>query len=254
MTIKSTPRLIACLHDVSPKHFDRVIEIDKFYRDIGVGSRYAMLVVPDFCGRHKLSDHPEFAAWLRERADKGVEMFLHGCYHRDFTPAEDRSPLLRLQYQFLGEGEFAALNKREALERLESGRRILQDILGTEIVSFVAPAWQYSRGARSALAAAGFRLAEDRASVWDPKTGVTLSRTPVIAYSSRSAVRRDLSISWSKAATRLLRGARLVRHALHPADFNDDKLIAEIERSLTELLGYRKLVSYRSLHRQLSAG
>jgi len=245
------PRLIACLHDVSPKHFERVIEIDDFYREIGIGSRYAMLVVPDFDGQYELSDHPEFIRWLRDRAKSGVEIFLHGYYHQDFTPTAARPWLLRLQYQLLGEGEFAVIGVQEASERLNLGRRLLENILEMEVNAFVAPAWQYSKGARFALAQADFRIAEDRASVWDPTTGLILSRTPVIAYSARSSVRRDLSIGWSRIATRVLKNAQLIRHALHPADFSSDKLISEIKRSLSELLAYREVVTYRSLNHRL---
>lgn len=244
---ESPSKLIACLHDVSPKYFDRVREIDDFYRRIGIGSRYAMLVVPDFDGCFELSNYPGFVRWLQERAGDGVEIFLHGYYHQDCTPLRQRSWRLRLQYQLLGEGEFAAINARTAMERLSAGRRMLEEILDTPINAFVAPAWQYSRGTRSALADTSFRIAEDRASVWDPKTGATLSRTPVIAYSARSSLRRDLSIAWSKLGGRILKGAKLVRHAVHPADFDSAPLVSEIERSLTELLSYREVVTYRSL-------
>jgi len=239
--------VIACLHDVTPKHFDRLIEIDDFYRRVGIGSRYAMLVVPDFGGHWRLTEFPDFCAWLRDRAEKGVELFLHGFYHKDFTPAAELSPRLRLQYQLLGEGEFAALSFIEARTRIENGRRILEEALETKVDAFVAPAWQYSAGARAALKEMGFRIAEDRSRVWNPATGETLTQTPVIAYSGRSSVRRELSIGWSQAATRLMEAARVVRHALHPQDFDSVRLADEIERSLSELVRDRDVAPYRSL-------
>jgi len=239
--------LIACVHDVSPTNFERLIEIDRFYERVGVGSHYAMLVVPDFGGQCRLSEFPEFCSWLRQKAARGVEMFLHGLYHQDFTPVAERSPLLRFQYQMLGEGEFAALSFHEARTRIENGRRMLEEALGGIIDAFVAPAWQYSAGANAALAEAGFCIAEDRSRVWNPSTGEILSRTPVIAYSGRSAMRRELSIAWSYTATKFFAKFPVVRHALHPADFDSERLICEIERSLRALLRNREVAPYRSL-------
>lgn len=247
MPVAETRQLIACLHDVSPRDFERLKEIDRFYAAIGVGASYAMLVVPNFWRRWPLEEHPAFLEWLKERAGAGVEILLHGYFHYDTTPHSERSAPVRLRHALFGEGEFASLGEEEAIERLSAGRKLLEELLGIEVSSFVAPAWQYSAGARAALAALGFQIAENRAGVWRPATGRVLTRTPVIAYSSRSTARRNASIAWSKASDAVLAHARIVRHALHPADFNDEILRIEITRSLKSLLAARKAVLYRDL-------
>jgi hypothetical protein len=60
-------------------------------------------------------------------------------------------------------------------------------------------------------------------------------------------MRRALSIGWSQAATQFFAGSRVVRHALHPSDFDSDRLITEIERSLVTLLSDREVAPYRRL-------
>lgn len=239
--------LLPCVHDVSPRHFERLVAFDEFYRRIGVGTCYAMLVVPDFNGDWPISQSAEFAAWLRERAAAGVEIFLHGYFHKDTSPPQTRSPRLRLQYALLGEGEFAAITYDEAKRRIAMGKALLEDVLGVSVDKFVAPAWQYNGAAHRALGEMGFKIAEDRRHVWDPSTGTTLSQTPVIAYSARSPLRRDLSIAWSRISDHALKDVRVVRHALHPADFDDSRLTEEIERSMLGFLNYRTVARYQSL-------
>lgn len=247
MTKPAARRLIACLHDVSPRDFDRIVEIDRFYDEIGIGSNYAMLVVPDFWGAWSLEDYPDFIAWLKQRAADGVEMFLHGFFHHDTTPKDERSAWRKFCYQALGEGEFANIEEYEALKRLSVGRKMLENMLDVKITSFVAPAWQYSAGARAALKELGFSVAENRSCVWSPAQNRVLSKTPVIAYSNRSAARRHASIFWSKLSATVLKDAQIVRHAIHPDDFNDEALKNEITRSLRELLSRREVITYRRL-------
>lgn len=244
---RQNKRLILCLHDVSPRDFDRVREIDRFFHEIGIGANYAMLVIPDFEGRWRIEHHPDFLSWLKERAQAGVEMILHGFFHKDTTPSERRTWRTRLGHAVCGEGEFGAISELEAQKRLQKGRLILEDILDRRIDSFVAPAWQYSRGARTALAKLGFKLAENRMTVWSPARGEVLAKSPVIAYASRNVVRENASIAWSRLSTRAMHSCDVVRHALHPADFNSSRLVEEIRRSLRNLMLDRRIVRYEHL-------
>lgn len=240
-------RLIACLHDVSPRDFERIQEIDRFYEEVGVGARYAMLLVPNFWNEWPAQEHREFVSWLRERASAGVEMFLHGYYHRDTTPPSERSLGIKIAHAVAGEGEFAALDEEEALRRLTAGRALFEEMLERPIDSFVAPAWQYSPGAKAALARLGFKIAENRMTVWSPASGEVLTKSPVIAYGSRDSLRRTSSLLWSQLSTRLMKACDVVRHAIHPKDFNCQSLKDEIRRSLGDLSAYRQIVPYRQL-------
>jgi predicted deacetylase len=240
-------RLILCLHDVSPRDFNRILEIDRFYEDVGAGANYAMLLVPNFWNEWPVEKHREFISWLRERASAGVEMFLHGFYHRDTTPPEQRSLGVKIAHAVAGEGEFAAIEEAEAYKRIAAGKALFEGVLERPIDSFVAPAWQYSAGAKAALSKLGFKIAENRMTVWSPASGAVLTKSPVVAYASRDRARCASSLIWSQLSTRMLRGCDVVRHAIHPNDFNSQSLRREIRRSLGDLMTNRKIVPYRQL-------
>jgi predicted deacetylase len=240
-------RLLLSIHDVTPRHFERLQQIDAFFKARGIGSRYSMLVVPDFWGKWPLKDHSEFLDWLRARADEGVEMILHGYSHRDETVHSDAGTRWKAGVLTAGEGEFLGLDRGEATARINRGKTLLEDILGRKIDGFIAPAWLYSPGSRQALEDMGFGFAEDHWSVWSPRKGKTFTRGPVISYASRSRGRILSSLAWSRVATTLLAPTQIVRQAIHPHDFDVDSLVREIDRALMSYLGSRKPVQYRDL-------
>src|SRR6476646_443527 len=74
--------LLASIHDVSPRfegEVDRLLDLLSPH----VGTRLAMLVVPNHWGDAEIVPGSRFATRLRGWADEGVEMFLHGFFHRD---------------------------------------------------------------------------------------------------------------------------------------------------------------------------
>jgi hypothetical protein len=243
-------RLILSIHDVTPRHFERLKQIDAFLKEQGIGSRYSMLVVPDFWHQWPLEAHSEFQSWLRARAGEGVEMILHGFYHRDESVHSTAAARFKARALTAREGEFLGLSRAESLERLQRGRDLLSSILGRKIEGFIAPAWLYGAGAREALQDLGFDFAEDHWSVWSPSSGKTLATSPVISYASRSEARILSSLVWSRLATMALRPLDAVRLAIHPHDFDVDRLVTEIARATTSLLTHREPVLYRDLAAQ----
>lgn len=240
-------RIVVCVHDVSPKHWERLIRIDAFLSDLGLAGRYSMLVVPDFWGEWPLADHPDFCAWLRARRDEGVEMLLHGYYHRDTTEHRSRLAQLKAVTMTASEGEFLGLSHAEATSRLREGRAVLEYSLGGAIDGFVAPAWLYSAGTRQALAELGFRVAEDHLTVWRPTDGRVVHRSPVVSYASRDRRRIIGSLVWSRTASSVLGPLPVVRHAIHPHDFDVPVLIEEIRRSLAGFTATRSPMRYSEL-------
>ena len=240
-------RILVSLHDVTPAHLPRLREIVAFLDRIGVGPRFAMLVVPDFWSRWPLRDHRAFRDWLRLQAARGVEIILHGYTHRD--EARHHHPWRRWQARWLtaGEGEFLGLGLREAESRLKAGRTLLEEVLGNPVDGFVAPAWLYSPSSREALARADFAIAEGRWSVWSPRSGRTLVRGPVVAYAGRTRGRLIASMLWSRLAETLLAPCRVLRFAIHPHDFDHPPLKREIERFLRRQLEMRTCGPYRDL-------
>ncbi len=240
-------KLLFSVHDVSPRHFDRLRRIDKFLDDVGLANRYAMLVVPDFWKKWPIEGFPEFQSWLRTKADAGVEIILHGFNHLDDTRHASLGDRFKASFLTAREGEFLGLSREEATSRLIHGRRVLEAATGREITSFIAPAWLYGEAAKTALHDLGFTIAEDHWRVWSPMTNHVLLRSPVISYASRSKARVASSIAWSRIATTALKPLDTVRVALHPHDLDVDSLVVELTRVMSEFLGCREPIRYRDL-------
>ena len=243
----SDRRLLVCLHDVSPRHDQRVREIDSFLRDLGVGARYTMLVVPDFWADAPITPGTPFADWLRGREDAGVEMALHGYFHRDTVQHTSGWAAWKARTMTAREGEFLGLDQHEAGRRINDGLAVLAAVLARPVEGFVAPAWLYGPGAHTALAARSFRWAEDHMRVWRPTSGEVLVRGPVVSYASRDTQRIVGSHVWSRTASVVLKPTPVVRFALHPHDFDVPSLRREIERALRGFMNDRTPVLYREL-------
>lgn len=241
-------QLLLSVHDVSPRfeaetdrHADRFIAVAEY--------RFAMLVVPDHWGGAPLAGSP-FATRLRGWADAGVNMFVHGWFHRDSTPHRGLTSRLRARHMTAGEGEFLGLEEAEAARRMADGRALVEDITGRAVTGFIAPAWLYGEGARAALARSGFALAEDHLRVWQPASGRVLARGPVITWASRSPG-RALSSRVSAAILRpaLARSAK-VRIAVHPGDLHLPALVDSIDRTLAHFLRTHRPAEYSDLLEQ----
>src|SRR5882762_9051268 len=151
--MSSTPDrlLLASIHDVSPRfegEIDRLLDLLRPH----VGDRLAMLVVPNHWGDAPLVPGSGFATRLRSWADAGIEMFLHGFYHRDDARHGRGRDRVRARLMTVGEGEFLGLSRDEAAHRIAQGQALIEEITGQPIAGFVAPAWLYGAGAMEALA------------------------------------------------------------------------------------------------------
>lgn len=220
-------RLLASIHDVSPR-FEREVDLLLAHLAPHVGERLAMLVVPDHWGGAPLT--PAFKARLRDWSDRGIEMFVHGWFHRD-TSDHVGAAAFKARHMTAGEGEFLGLDHAEALARMQRGKALVEDTIGRAAAGFIAPAWLYSDDARRALGEAGFALAEDHARVWQP-SGQVLARGPVITWASRSRPRQLSSLAAAALLRRMLQPARTVRVAVHPGDTRVPALMRSITRTL----------------------
>jgi len=151
--------LLASIHDVGPR-FEREVDQLAERLDGHLGSaRFAMLVVPDHWGAAPLLTAGGFQARLRGWADAGVEMFVHGWFHRDMA-AHAGLAAFKARHMTASEGEFLGLAQEEAARRMDEGRKLVEDIIGRPAAGFIAPAWLYGPGARAALATSGFGPAQ----------------------------------------------------------------------------------------------
>jgi hypothetical protein len=220
------------IHDVSPANEGPVREALELCHRRGIAP--ALLVVPDFHGRARLSQHPEFCAGLRELQASGHEIFLHGFFHRS-RPADQGEyggrpgRLYWLYAQRLmsnGEAEFADLTREEAAERLDAGEAELK-AAGLRIDGFVPPAWGMQEWLIPILAGRGYRYCEGRLTIYDPQAG-RARKSVVLNYASRTPARVWSSVAWCRLA-RPARALFPARVALHPGDLGVPLLRRELE-------------------------
>lgn len=243
----SRSRLILAIHDVSPLHRDRISRIEAFLANAGIGDRYALFVVPDFWRRAPLQGDADFQSWLRRRARAGVEIFLHGFFHRDESVHCRAFDRWRARHMTAGEAEFLGLSYEEAHLRISRGKEIIEATTGMPISGFVAPAWLYGQATRRVLADLKIPVSENQFCVWSPALGRVLMRTPVISYASRSAGRIRSSIAWSQIASFALARFGTMRIGLHPGDFDVPEITAEAGRAIGQLMRVRAPSRYADL-------
>jgi uncharacterized protein len=209
-----------------------------------VGDRVAMLVVPNHWGDGPIVPGSPFAAKLRRWADAGFEMFLHGYYHRDEArhAGADR---LRARWMTAGEGEFLGLSKEQAVDRIKSGRALIEDVTGRPIAGFVAPAWLYGREALEALKDCSIPIAESHWRVWSPASETELAKGPVITWASRSRAR--LASSLAAAAVLRHSRSRVLRIGVHPPDVRHAALMRSVRKALEIAARDRQSTRYSEL-------
>lgn len=238
--------MLVSIHDVGPGFASEIAHLaDRLTSRLG-GSRFSMLVVPNHWGEHPLAANPAFAARLRRWSDAGIEMFVHGWFHRD-TAAHAGLAGFKARHMTAGEGEFLGLSSAEAARRMADGKALIEDIIGRPVAGFVAPAWLYGPGALEALGSAGFALAEDHMRVWRPDSGAVLAQGPVITWASRTRLRTASSLAFAALAKIALRPLETVRIAVHPGDVNKASLLASIDRTLAAFASTRPACRYASL-------
>lgn len=238
--------LLASIHDVGPRFENEVDRLaDLLARELG-GPRFAMLVVPDHWGLAPLGQAPAFRARLREWAGQGIEMFVHGWYHKDLAEHSGLAGF-KARHMTAGEGEFLGLSEAVAAQRMADGKALIEDAIGGPVAGFIAPAWLYGPGALAALRRGGFALAEDHLRVWDAATDRVLARGPVITWASRSRMRQLSSLAVAALARSGLRGLDVARVAVHPGDTGVPALLDSIARTYRALARGRVAARYAQL-------
>ncbi len=240
--------LLTSIHDVGPRSEGQVDRLrDHLAVHVPIG-KVAMLVVPDHWGEAPLRSGTPFAARLRNWAEAGTEMFVHGWFHRDETEHESLAARMKARHMTASEGEFLGLDEETAYRRMTEGRALIEDIIGRPVAGFIAPAWLYGPGAHAAMARAGFALAEDHWRVWRPATpDRPLASGPVITWASRSKPRIASSLFAARVVPPLLRFKPVARIAVHPGDTGVPSLLRSISRTLAKVVRSHKPGRYADL-------
>lgn len=239
-------RLIASIHDVHPGSLDAVEVLAEILESHLGGPRYAMLVVPDHWGGNAWRADAPFASRLREWADRGVEMFVHGWFHQDRSEHSGLAAL-KARHMTASEGEFLGLNARTAARRMADGKALVEAAIGRPVAGFIAPAWLYGPGALEALAESDFALAEDHMKVWRPATGEVVAKGPVITWASRSGPRTASSLLAAALGRTLMGPLPTARVAVHPGDVTKPSILASIDKTLATFARKRTVARYADL-------
>jgi predicted deacetylase len=240
-------RLLVSIHDVSPRFEAQVDALaERLAGHLGP-AQFAMLVIPDHWRGAPIAGNAAFARRLRDWADQGVEMFLHGWSHKDETPATEGLAALKGKHMTAGEGEFLNLPHAEALARMREGKALVEDTIGRPVAGFIAPAWLYGEGAHAAMREVGFALAEDHMKVWRPGDGEVLTKGPVITWASRSKARIASSLLAASLGRMALPFTRTIRVAVHPGDTTVPALLESIDRTLARFVRSHTPARYAAL-------
>ncbi len=238
--------LLASIHDVGPRFEREVDQLAQLLSGILGGPKFAMLVVPDHWSEAPLAGNLAFQRRLRDWADQGVEMFVHGWFHKDLA-RHAGAAAFKAKHMTAGEGEFLGLTRAVAAQRMADGKALIEDAIGRPAAGFIAPAWLYGDGARAALAASTFALAEDHMRVWQPASGQVLAKGPVITWASRSRPRQLSSRFFAGLARTALHGQAVVRVAVHPGDVTVPALLGSIAATFQSFATRRPAGRYADL-------
>lgn len=238
--------LLASIHDVGPRFESEVDRLADLIGGVLGGPKFAMLVVPDHWGLAPLAEAAAFRARLRAWAAQGVEMFVHGWYHKDMADHSGMASF-KARHMTAGEGEFLGLSEEVAARRMADGKALIEDAIGGPVAGFIAPAWLYGPGALAALRGAGFALAEDHMKVWQPDTGAVLARGPVVTWASRSVGRQLSSLAVAALARTAFHGMKVARVAVHPGDTTVPALLDSIGRTFASFAARRPAARYADL-------
>ena len=237
--------LLLSLHDVTPRHTERLARAETLFRDLGV-TRVTYLLVPRYHRRWSIDEDPEFSRWCRAPRPFDVRWCLHGYHHEESgTPDARPSPGTWFKRRFLtdGEGEFLTLSGASARDRIDRGRKAFTSCLGLDPAGFVAPAWLFNETLMPALAERGFTWTEDHWRIYDLQRRTAVD-APVITWASRTRARRWGSIWLAPRLQQRWHAKPILRIAVHPSDFDYTSIVEALVQTISAALRDRTLETY----------
>ena len=191
--------LCVSVHDVAPatwRSCQRVLAAVREVAEIPV----TLLVVPAYRGQCSALA-PGFESAMTDQLAHGHELALHGYFHRDLGVPQSAVDWLRRRIYTAGEGEFWALSRDEAAERLLLGQRWFA-ANRWPLAGFVPPAWLLGPEGWLALRAfPAFSYVTTFTHVHALHAGLSV-RAPCLTFSTRAPWRRTLSRAWATVGWR----------------------------------------------------
>jgi uncharacterized protein len=235
--------LLVSIHDVTPALEAPVRALWTLCQAHGITP--ALLVVPDWHGAWPIERAPTFMAWVRECADAGAEIVLHGERHDEVGSPRGWRDEWRAVGRTAQEGEFLTLSYHEAAARIARGLTRLSTHALTP-VGFIPPAWLAREETHRAVRDAGLHASEDAAGVRVHPAGVKLD-APALRWSGRTTARAWGSRAMAAVRWRTQRDAPLVRLALHPQDLAHPITAASVLQETARWIAARPVVRYAQL-------
>ncbi|MGF1677656.1 MAG: DUF2334 domain-containing protein [Candidatus Methylacidiphilales bacterium] len=230
--------LIVSLHDYHPGSREAIQEQVNFLKAAGVPC-VSILAVPRFHMGKLLGEDAEAVTYLDQCEEKGCDLVVHGYSHMTTDGLMTNWFWNRIYTN--RESEFLDLSDGEARHRIEQGLQLWAK-RGWKARGFVAPAWLMPKSQDALLRSMGFAYTNRLRSVT-----LLLKRRDVCAqslcYSTRSALRRSVSVTWNHTLFNRLRKENLMRLSLHP----DDLKYEPIKQQISEMLGLALAEGYEPI-------
>ena len=207
--------LVIAIHDVAPSTLAEAGS----WRALAAGlvpAPVSLLVVPRYHGRDSWRAGAA-RGWLREQAERGDELVLHGYAHMRPGGRDGR--------------ELAGRRAAEIAGLIDDG---LEEMArsGIDTDGFIAPSYLHPPALDACCRDAGIAWWATR---WTLSSARGRRALPSLGLGASTPGRRALSPAAARAAARLLAAAPAVRLDLHPADLRHPRL-ARAGRQLLETL------------------
>ncbi len=232
--------LIVSIHDVAPPHWAQVKEILDRLAVLGIRKR-SLLVIPNFRGQWRVSEHPDFVQWLADCHRQGDEIVLHGYEHVEVQRAIGIRNRIKNKLYTQGEGEFLSFNYQEARDRIDAGIKLFDEV-GLKSQGFVAPAWLVSHSALKAMKDLGFAYTNSYLKVSDLANGESVF-APSLVFGPGN-LNEDLSLRIQKVISKLILGQPTVRVVIHPPCIENTQRFEGILKIVQEQLLHHRPVTY----------
>jgi predicted deacetylase len=238
--MNSHPCLVVSVHDVAPPSWQPVKEILAQLNALGV-PRVSLLVIPNYRGQWRVDEHGEFAGWLRERADGGDEIVLHGYEHVEVKPPHGLRDRLKNRLYTVGEGEFLSLTYEEAKNRMEQGLAVFKKA-GIQSAGFVAPSWLLSAQGVAAARDLGFQYTNYYLKFTD--LGHRKEAFAPSLVFGPGQLNEDWALRSQRFLASLLNRCSLVRVVIHPPCVENIRRFAQTLGIIREQLVRHRPVTY----------
>lgn len=239
-------RLVVSFHDLHPGSREVCERFLKRLAALGI-DRMTLLVVPCWHGAPPFTEDEDYTNWLRGLAASGYEICLHGFFHKvtDVT-GNLRNKIVGRVYT-ASEGEFYQITSEQADDLVARGLNMLRSDAGLPVTGFTPPAWLLSENGRGGLVRAGLMYSTTFAGVDLLQSNEQIA-APTVVWSCRNAWRRFVSRIWVRYWGWHNRHAPILRIAVHPGDFVDERVETSVYAQIEKAVGAgRTPVAYADL-------